>query len=82
MPAASVSRLIEAPREAVYRACSDPQELVRWRMPHDMGACLLGVDGAAYRMALTYPDGRADTFTATFVRARAEREDRRAYPLR
>jgi len=67
MPAASVSHFIRAPREAVYRACSDPQELVRWRMPHDMSARLLGVDGATNRMALTYPDGRADTFTATFV---------------
>jgi uncharacterized protein YndB with AHSA1/START domain len=61
------SKRIEASCEAVYRACSEPHELVRWRMPLDMSARLLGVDGATYRMALTYPDGHADTFTATFV---------------
>ena len=62
-----VSRIIRAPRETVYRACSEPRELVRWRMPHDMSARLLGIDGASYRLSLTYPHGRSDTFTATFV---------------
>ena len=62
-----VSRLVRAPRDAVYRACSDPTELVRWRMPLDMTARLLGADGATYRMALGYPDGRIDTFEARFV---------------
>ena len=74
MNASRVSRFVQAPREAVYRACSEPQELVRWRMPRTMSARLLDVDGATYRMALFYPDGRADTFTATFVeRVPAER---------
>jgi uncharacterized protein YndB with AHSA1/START domain len=36
-------------------------------MPRDMSARLLGVDGTSYRMALDYPDGRADTFEASFV---------------
>ena len=67
MSTSRVSRLIQAPRETVYRACSEPAELVCWRMPQDMRARLLGVDGATYRMALDYPDGRADTFSATFV---------------
>jgi predicted nucleotidyltransferase/uncharacterized protein YndB with AHSA1/START domain len=67
MTSSRVSRFVQAPREVVYRACSEPAELVRWRMPLDMSARLLGVDGATYRMALTYPDGRADTFEAAFV---------------
>jgi uncharacterized protein YndB with AHSA1/START domain len=67
MPAASISRLIKAPREAVYRACSEPAELARWRMPQTMSARLLGVDGVTYRMALSYPDGRVDAFEASFV---------------
>jgi uncharacterized protein len=67
MSTSRVSRLVQAPREAVYRACSEPQELVRWRMPRDMNAQLLGVDGMRYRMSLTYPDGRADTFEATIA---------------
>jgi uncharacterized protein YndB with AHSA1/START domain len=62
-----ICRFIRAPREAVYRACSEPGELVRWRMPQDMSARLLGVGGATYRMTLTYPDGRADSFASTFV---------------
>ena len=61
------SKRIEASCEAVYRACSEPHEIVRWRVPLDMSARLLGVDGATYRMALGYEDGREDTFTATFV---------------
>src|SRR6185503_3714712 len=67
MGTSRVSRLIQAPCETVYRACSEPVELARWRMPRDMSAHLLGVDGATYRMALGYPDGRADTFEASFV---------------
>ena len=62
-----ISRIIRAPRESIYRACSEPVELVRWRFPLDMTACLLGIDGATYRMSLAYPDGRSDTFTATFI---------------
>ena len=59
--------IIPASRETVYRACSDPRELVRWRFPLDMTARLLSVDGTGYRMSLGYQDGRADTFHSTFV---------------
>jgi predicted nucleotidyltransferase/uncharacterized protein YndB with AHSA1/START domain len=62
-----ISRFVRAPREVVYRACSDPSELVRWRMPLDMSARLLGIEGATYRMALGYEDGRTDSFLSTFV---------------
>jgi len=62
-----ISRTVRAPRETVYRACSEPAELVRWRFPLDMTARLLGADGAGYRMTLGYHDGRADTFDSTFV---------------
>jgi hypothetical protein len=62
-----ISRVIRAPREAVYRACNEPGELVRWRFPLDMTARLLGAEDAGYRMTLGYEDGRADTFDSTFV---------------
>jgi uncharacterized protein YndB with AHSA1/START domain len=62
-----ISRIVRAPREGVYRACCEPSELVRWRFPLDMTARLLSADDNGYRMTLTYPDGRADTFTATFI---------------
>lgn len=62
-----VSRTVRAPRETVYRACSEPAELVRWRFPLDMTARLLSADGARYRMTLGYEEGRADTFDSMFV---------------
>jgi len=63
----SVSRVVRAARKAVYRACSEPTELVRWRVPLDMTARLLAAEEAGYRMALGYEDGRADTFDSIFV---------------
>ena len=63
----SVSRVVRAARKAVYRACSEPAELVRWRVPLDMTARLLAAEEAGYRMALGYEDGRADTFDSIFV---------------
>jgi len=62
-----ISRIIRAPRATVYRACSEPAELARWRFPLDMTARLLGAEAARYRMTLGYPDGRADTFESIFV---------------
>lgn len=63
----SVARVIRAPRDVVYRACSVPAELVRWRFPLDMTARLLRVADTGYRMTLGYEDGRADTFDSMFV---------------
>lgn len=52
------SRVIDAPREAVYRAFTDPEALVAWRAPGDMTATMhdfdLRVDGG-YTMSLIYP---------------------------
>jgi len=62
-----VSRLIKAPPAAVYRACTDLDAIVRWRVPDSMAGRVDSVDGATYRMSLTYPDGHADRFEATFV---------------
>lgn len=61
------SRLVKAPPEAVYRACTDLGTIARWRVPDGMTGKVDSVDGATYRMSLTYPDGRADRFEATFV---------------
>jgi len=67
MTTSRISRFVHAPRETVYRACSEASELVRWRLPLDMSARLLSVDGESYRMTLGYEDGRADTFESTFI---------------
>jgi uncharacterized protein YndB with AHSA1/START domain len=63
----SVSRLIKAPPEAIYRACTDLASILRWRVPWNMTGKIDNIDGATYRMSLRYPDGRADTFEATVV---------------
>lgn len=62
-----VARHVRAPCERVYGACSDPVELVRWRMPQTASARLLATDGSSCRIALDHADGRIDTFTTTFV---------------
>jgi uncharacterized protein YndB with AHSA1/START domain len=75
-----VSRIIKAPRQAVYQACLDPDAVARWRVPDNMvghmhvfEAC----EGGAVRMSLTYRDSRqspggktsedTDTFEGRFV---------------
>ena len=67
MSSGRISCIVRAPRAAVWRACSEPAELARWRFPLDMTAHLLGVEGATYRMTLGYEDGRVDAFESTFV---------------
>jgi uncharacterized protein YndB with AHSA1/START domain len=75
-----VSRIMEAPREAVYRACIDPATVAVWRVPDNMTARVHMFDarvGGGYRMSLTYRDagpsraGKSsddtDTFEGQFV---------------
>ncbi len=86
MPASStpqsgstISRLIAAPRETVYRACLDPAALATWRAPDNMTGRMHDFDGrvgGGYRMSLTYQDARGspgkssddtDTFEGRFI---------------
>ena len=75
-----VSRIIKAPRHAVYKACLNPNALAKWRVPENMTAHVHAFDareGGTYRMSLTYqdphhsPGGKtskdADTFQGRFV---------------
>jgi uncharacterized protein YndB with AHSA1/START domain len=75
----SVSRLVRAPRAAVYRALLDPAAVVRWRTPDDMSAEVHELDpreGGRVRISLTYDDpardgktsGSTDTYTGRFER--------------
>ncbi len=76
MPATTkVSRIIHAPRAAVYRACIDPDALAAWRAPENMTARVHEFDareGGRYRMSLTYrdpaqgPGGKSSDDTDTF----------------
>ena len=74
------SRLIKAPREALYRAFTDPAALAVWLAPDEMTAKVHEFDGrvgGGYQMSLFYPSSeqvyrgktseREDRFTARFV---------------
>lgn len=74
------SRVIQASREAVYHAFTDPGALEVWQAPGDMTAKVHHFDlrvGGGYQMSLFYPDGddktpgktsgKEDKFTARFV---------------
>lgn len=70
-----VSRIIHAPRQALYDAFLDPDVLASWRAPETMTAQVHEFDareGGAYRMSLTYtalersPGGKTSEHTDTF----------------
>jgi uncharacterized protein YndB with AHSA1/START domain len=74
------SRVIEASREALYRAFTDPAALAVWLSPGEMTGKVHEFDarvGGGYRMSLFYPSSeqvyrgktseREDRFTARFV---------------
>ncbi|HSF32288.1 MAG TPA: SRPBCC family protein [Candidatus Tectomicrobia bacterium] len=74
------SRVIQAPRDALYRAFTDPQALAVWLPPEDMTGTVHVFDarvGGGYQMSLFYPASeqvyrgktaeREDRFTARFV---------------
>ena len=74
------SRLIKAPREALYRAFTNPTALAVWLAPDQMTAKVHEFDGrvgGGYQMSLFYPlseqvyrgktSEREDRFTARFV---------------
>ncbi|HEY7030447.1 MAG TPA: SRPBCC family protein [Thermomicrobiales bacterium] len=80
-PASSrTSRLINAPRETLYRAFTDPAALAAWQAPGEMTAKVHAFDlrvGGGYTMSLFYPASdqpnrgktadREDRFTARFL---------------
>jgi uncharacterized protein YndB with AHSA1/START domain len=74
------SRIINATREALYRAFTDPAALAVWLSPDEMTGKVHEFDarvGGGYRMSLYYPSSeqvyrgktseREDRFTARFV---------------
>jgi uncharacterized protein YndB with AHSA1/START domain len=74
-----VSRVINAPREAVYRAFLDRGALAAWLPPGSMRGIVHAFDGregGSFRMSLIYPEGesrgktseRTDTFEGRFVK--------------
>lgn len=75
-----VSKIIKAPRKAVYQACLDPDAVAAWRAPENMKGHVHVFDareGGAFRMSLTYQDAEhsprgktsedTDTFHGRFI---------------
>ncbi|MFD7962194.1 SRPBCC family protein [Streptomyces zaomyceticus] len=73
-----VSRHVDAPPSAVYRALLDPEAVARWRVPHGMTCEVHEFDareGGTFRVSLTYDtaDGtgksgaHTDTYHGRFV---------------
>lgn len=78
MTTTRVSRLVRAPRAAVYAALVDPEAVARWKFPDGMSCVLHEYDvreGGRLRVSLTYEtdDGvgktsaRTDTYHGRFV---------------
>ena len=68
------SRVIKAPREALYRAFTDPAALAVWLAPEGMTGKVHAFDGrvgGGYRMSLFYPSSEQ-----VYRGKTAEREDR------
>jgi uncharacterized protein YndB with AHSA1/START domain len=70
-----VSRTVKAPRGTVYRACLDPDAIVKWRVPDTMTGRMHvfeAREGGRFRMSLTYldpkssPGGKTSDNTDTF----------------
>lgn len=79
MYATRVSRRVNAPRAAVYRALLDADAVAAWRVPDGMTAQVHRFDareGGAFRVSLTYDvptgtgksDPRTDTYHGRFSR--------------
>jgi uncharacterized protein YndB with AHSA1/START domain len=78
MYSSTVTGLVPAPRDVVYRALLDPDELAQWRVPDGMRGEVHELEprvGGRIRMSLTYDDpasagksgGATDTFAGSFV---------------
>jgi uncharacterized protein YndB with AHSA1/START domain len=78
MYSSTVTGLVPAPRDVVYRALLDPDALAQWRVPDGMRGEVHELEarvGGRIRMSLTYDDpasagksgGATDTFSGRFV---------------
>lgn len=83
MHSTRVTRHVDAPRAAVYRALLDADAVARWRVPDGMSArvhAFEGREGGSFRVSLTYDvptgtgksDARTDTYHGRFVRLLAD----------
>jgi uncharacterized protein YndB with AHSA1/START domain len=67
--AVSVSRVIDAPREEVFRAWTDPEEIKRWFGPGEFHTPEADVDlrpGGSYRFVMHPPEGNPMPISGTY----------------
>jgi uncharacterized protein YndB with AHSA1/START domain len=58
--AVTITHVFDAPRDTVWRAWTDPEQLKQWFMPHGFTIPVFEMDlreGGAYRMTVRGPDG-------------------------
>jgi uncharacterized protein YndB with AHSA1/START domain len=65
-----MNRVLPAPRERVFRACTKPGELAKWWGPKGFTASSVELDlrvGGSYRIAMQPPDGDLFYLTGEFL---------------
>lgn len=65
----TLSRVFAAPRERVYRAFSDGDNVARWFGPHGFACAVFEFDcrpGGHYRLEMRAPDGGVHPLSGTF----------------
>jgi uncharacterized protein YndB with AHSA1/START domain len=70
LPALHLTWTIPAPRERVFRAWTDPQEIKAWLVPEESEMVSAEVDvraGGDYRFAFRAPDGEVVYVVGTYV---------------
>ncbi|WP_409332495.1 SRPBCC domain-containing protein [Trujillonella humicola] len=76
MSTSRVTAHLAAPRDAVYRALTDPDLIAAWRFPEGMTSAVERLGDGVFRVLLTYDDpavpgksgGHTDTYRARFAR--------------
>ena len=69
LPSLSITRTFAAPRERVFQAWTDPEELKKWWGPGDYTTPSAEVDlkvGGSYRFAMKPPDGEVFYLTGEY----------------
>lgn len=65
-----LERLIDAPRERVWRAWAEPEQMKRWFAPRPYALGVKTFDfrtGGSFEMSMTSPEGQTHPFTGRYV---------------
>jgi uncharacterized protein YndB with AHSA1/START domain len=69
----ALSRVFPAPREQVFRAWTDPEELRSWWRPGGFSTTAVEIDlrvGGAYRITMLSPNGKPQLLFGTYLEVR------------